>query len=52
MNNDLDVNFLVQTFTERISQLTNDNIIKDAVIKQLQAQIEQMTTKTDEDDNT
>lgn len=41
--NELDVNMLIQSFTDRVSQLTNDNILKDAIIKQLTAKIEELT---------
>lgn len=41
--NELDVNMLIQSFTDRVSQLTNDNIVKDAIIKQLTAKIEELT---------
>lgn len=32
---DIDVNLLVQTMNEKISQLTQENLFKDAIIKQL-----------------
>lgn len=58
MNNDLDINILVQTFNERMAQMMTEIVIKEATIKQLSAQIEQLTaqqktvkttkTKTDE----
>lgn len=58
MNNDIDVNILVQTFNERMAQMMTEIIIKEATIKQLTAQIEQLTaqqktvktTKTKTDD--
>ena len=58
MNNDLDVNILVQTFNERMAQMMTEIVIKEATIKQLTAQIEQLTaqqktvktTKTKADD--
>jgi prefoldin subunit 5 len=58
MNNDLDVNILVQTFNERMAQMMTEIVIKEATIKQLTAQIEQLTaqqktvktTKTKTDD--
>ena len=54
MNEDLDVNILVQTFNERIAQLTTELIIKETTIKQLNATIAKMagsvaTTKKDKD---
>jgi len=58
MNNDLDINILVQTFNERMAQMMTEIVIKEATIKQLTAQIEQLAaqqktvktikTKTDE----
>jgi prefoldin subunit 5 len=58
MNNDLDINILVQTFNERMAQMMTEIVIKEATIKQLSAQIEQLPaqqktikttqTKTDE----
>lgn len=48
MENNLDVNILVQVFSDRVNQLTNDLIIKDAVIMQLKQQIEALS-KNDED---
>ena len=57
MNNDLDINILVQTFNERMSQMMTEIVIKEATIKQLTAQIEQLSlqqktvkTKTKTDD--
>ncbi len=58
MNNDIDINILVQTFNEKMAQMMTEIVIKEATIKQLSAQIEQLTaqqktikttkTKTDE----
>ena len=45
MNNDIDVNILVQTFNERMAQMMTEIIIKEATIKQLTAQIEQLTAQ-------
>lgn len=45
MNNDIDINILVQTFNERMSQMMTEIIIKEATIKQLTAQIEKLTTQ-------
>jgi prefoldin subunit 5 len=45
MNNDLDVNILVQTFNERMAQMMTEIVIKEATIKQLTAQIEQLTAQ-------
>lgn len=49
----LDINLVVQSFQEKINQLMTENIVKDATIKQLTAQIQVMaesakeTTKKD-----
>ena len=45
MNNDLDINILVQTFNERMSQMMTEIVIKEATIKQLTAQIEQLAAQ-------
>ena len=45
MNNDLDINILVQTFNERMAQMMTEIVIKEATIKQLTAQIEQLTAQ-------
>ena len=42
MNNDLDINILVQTFNEKISQMMTEIIVKEATIKQLNIQIQQL----------
>jgi len=45
MNNDLDINILVQTFNERMAQMMTEIVIKESTIKQLSAQIEQLTAQ-------
>ena len=45
MNNDLDINILIQTFNERMAQMMTEIVIKEATIKQLTAQIEQLTAQ-------
>lgn len=40
-NQDIDVNLIIQSFQEKISQLTTELVIKDATIKQLMLQMEQ-----------
>lgn len=45
MNNDLDINILIQTFNERMAQMMTEIVIKEATIKQLTAQIEQLTVQ-------
>ena len=36
---DLDINILVQTFSEKIGQLTTDLVVKEATIKQLNIKV-------------
>jgi len=43
MNNDLDINILIQVFNERMSQMMTEIVIKEKTIKQLTAQIQQLT---------
>lgn len=38
----LDVNLIVQSFQEKISQLITEVVVKDATIKQLMTQIEEL----------
>jgi len=45
MNNDLDINILIQTFNERMSQMMTEIVIKETTIKQLTAQIEQLNSQ-------
>lgn len=40
----LDINLVIQVFQDKVSQLTMENIIKDATIKQLTNQIEMLST--------
>lgn len=40
----LDINIVIQSFQERVSQLTMENVVKDATIKQLTAQLQALTT--------
>ena len=39
---DLDVNILVQTFSEKISQLTTELVVKEATVKQLNMEIQRL----------
>jgi hypothetical protein len=39
MDNNLDVNFIVQAFQDKVNALVLEGIIKDATIKQLTAEI-------------
>lgn len=43
----LDINIIVQSFQERISQLITEVVIKDATIKQLTLQLQQLQKETD-----
>lgn len=47
----LDVNIIIQTFQEKIAQLTTDIVVKEATIKQLNAMLIQMSNHTHEDEN-
>jgi hypothetical protein len=40
----LDINLVIQVFQDKVSQLMMENIIKDATIKQLNNQIEILST--------
>lgn len=42
MENNLDVNILIKTFSDRINQMTSDLIVKDAMIAQLTMQLESL----------
>lgn len=44
----LDINLVVQSFQEKINQLMTENIVKDATIKQLTAQIQSMSQESKE----
>lgn len=59
MDNNLDINLIIQTFQEKISQLMVELVVKEATIKQLTEQLRQMkkpswqsplVEKNDEDD--
>lgn len=39
----LDINVLVQTFNEKIAQLTTESVVKDATIKQLLMKVEELS---------
>lgn len=40
LDQNLDINLVIQVFQEKVTQLTMDNIVKEATIKQLVAQID------------
>jgi len=44
---DLDVNVLVQTFNEKIAQLTTELIVKEATVKQLNMEIQRLVSAID-----
>jgi hypothetical protein len=46
--NNLDINLVIQTFQEKVNQLMNDLIIKEATIKQLLAQIQHLQVNQDD----
>lgn len=48
MENNLDVNILMQTFTERIAQMSNDIIVKDAIITQFKSRIDELEKQLEE----
>lgn len=39
----IDVNLIIQSFQDRLTQLTTENVIKDATIKHLTLQIQEMS---------
>jgi hypothetical protein len=43
----IDINLIVQSFQERISQLTTEVVIKDATIKQLTLQLNKTQLQSD-----
>lgn len=45
-NNNLDVNLIIQSFQEKVSQLMVELVVKEATIKQLVDQIKQMKKPT------
>jgi len=47
----LDINLVIQTFQEKIAQLTTDLVVKEATIKQLNAMLVQMSNHTHENEN-
>jgi uncharacterized coiled-coil protein SlyX len=43
----IDINLIVQSFQERISQLTTEVVVKDATIKQLTLQLTEKQSQND-----
>lgn len=48
-DSNLDVNIIIQTFQEKVSQLMTELIVKEATIKQLSVQIQQMSESQKEE---
>jgi hypothetical protein len=46
----LDVNLIIQTFQEKVSQLITELVVKEATIKQLSLQIQQLQAPSVKDD--
>lgn len=44
----LDINIVIHSFQEKVTQLTLDNIVKDATIKQLNFQLESLAAAQEE----
>jgi len=47
----LDINLVIQTFQEKIAQLTTDLVVKEATIKQLNNMLAQMANHTHDSEN-
>lgn len=45
----IDINILIQTFSDKVNQLSNDLIVKDAIIRQLMNRIDELEKKLDLD---
>jgi UDP-N-acetylglucosamine:LPS N-acetylglucosamine transferase len=46
----LDVNLIIQTFQEKVSQLITELVVKEATIKQMSLQIQQLQAPSAKDD--
>jgi hypothetical protein len=46
----LDVNLIIQTFQEKVSQLITELVVKEATIKQMSLQIQQLQAPSSKDD--
>lgn len=44
--NNLDINLVIQSFQEKLSQLTIELIVKDATIKQLNSQLQSLAVNS------
>jgi hypothetical protein len=52
MNNfDIDVNVMVATFNEKIAALTTELVVKETIIKQLSARIDELSKNVNEGDD-
>jgi len=50
MENNLDINLLVQNFSEKLSQLTTDLVVKDTLIQQLNKELLELKQNLPEKD--
>lgn len=41
-NSEININYVVQAFQDRVSQLISENIVKEAMLKQLQDELDQI----------
>lgn len=42
MEDDIDINLLIQSYSQKITHLTNELIVKETIIKQLSSKIEKL----------
>lgn len=43
----LDINLVIQSFQEKVNQLITENVVKDATIKQLSAQLDALMNQSE-----
>lgn len=43
----LDINLVIQSFQEKVNQLITENVVKDATIKQLSAQLDALVNQSE-----
>lgn len=48
MEEDIDINLLIQTYSQKITFLTNELVVKETMIKQLSSKLEQLENKLQE----
>lgn len=41
-NSEININYVVQAFQDKVSQLISENIVKEAMLKQLQDELDQI----------